>query len=321
MRLNQILELSMVLDNERFQKVVESAHRRSRDLEENDYGYIDRSLERKGIMILYRNSRYKKKVRLIVNTHLLIDDATDTDRLIRKLGKRITEYFNSRYHLYDFNVSGLKLVADIDVDTRSNAQAYIKVIKRIGKVKGFSPVNYEDFDDDSSFCLRGNSNGVEFLLYDLERTIMRQSDSKGMGRKNIKGVLRAEIRLTKAGTIRMFSDGIDAQEQLEDLPKMGRDIFIYTFMQIIPFGDYYKKDKALEIIRKEVADTAMIKQMLSLLILIPEKKSLHLAQKSMNCRNMDKVMDAFAKINLSPVTISERQDVKYLENIYQYIFE
>lgn len=77
----------------------------------------------------------------------------------------------------------------------------------------------------------------------------------------------------------------------------------------------------MEIIRKEVADSIMRRRLLRLLILILEKKSLHLAQKAMNCRNMEKIMDSFAKINLSPVTISKRQDVKYLECLYAYLLD
>ena len=222
MHVNQILELSMMLDNEGFQEVLDSVYRRADGLEENGDGYIDRSLVHKGITVIYRDSRYKKKVRLIVNTYLLLDDAADTDKLIRKLGKRITEYFNSRYHLDDFYVSGLSLVVDIDVGMRSKAQAYLKVIKRIGRVKGFSPVDYECFDDDFSFCLGGNSNGIDFLLYDLERAVMRRSDSKDTDRKNMKpinGVLRAEVRLTKARAIRAYSDADDPQGQIEDLSK------------------------------------------------------------------------------------------------------
>lgn len=56
-----------------------------------------------------------------------------------------------------------------------------------------------------------------------------------------------------------------------------------------------------------------------LVALIPEKKSVYLAQKAMNCRNMEKVMKAFAKINLSPVTISKRLDVKWLMSVYEYL--
>lgn len=54
--------------------------------------------------------------------------------------------------------------------------------------------------------------------------------------------------------------------------------------------------------------------------LIPEKKSVYVAQKAMNCRRMRKVLEGFPKINLSPVTISKRQDIKYLKNLYAYIF-
>ena len=322
MHVNQILEFSMMLDNEKFQNVLDSAYRRAEDLEENEDGYIDRSLASKGITAIYRDSRYKKKVRLIVNTHLLLDDVSDTDKLLQKLDRWIAEYFNSKYHLADFNLSGVSFVADIDVGTRSKTQAYLKAIKRIGRVKGFSPIDYECFDDGFSFCLSGNSNGIDFLLYDLESAVMKRSDSKDTDRKDmkpIKGVLRAEVRLTKGKAIRAYSDAGDAQEQIGDLSKRCRDVFLDTFAQVIPFGNYYKKNKAVEIIRKEIADSMMRKKMLRLLALIPEKKSLHLAQKSLNCRNIEKVMAAFAKISLSPVTISKRQDVKYLENIYEYI--
>ncbi|MBD5526729.1 MAG: hypothetical protein HDR04_20485 [Lachnospiraceae bacterium] len=47
---------------------------------------------------------------------------------------------------------------------------------------------------------------------------------------------------------------------------------------------------------------------------------MYLAQKEMNCRNIEEIMKEFAKINVSPVTISKRQEVKYLKNIYEYLF-
>ena len=40
--------------------------------------------------------------------------------------------------------------------------------------------------------------------------------------------------------------------------------------------------------------------------LIPEKKSLFLAQKALNSRKVDDVMEGFAKIGVSPVTICKR---------------
>jgi len=59
--------------------------------------------------------------------------------------------------------------------------------------------------------------------------------------------------------------------------------------------------------------------MLRLLTLIPEKKSLLLAQKAMAYRHPNDLLIEFAKINLSPVTISKRQEVKSLRNIYDYL--
>ena len=322
MNLNQILELSMVLDNEHFQKVFPRLYKGEGNIVESREEYIDQSLSSKGITVIYRDSQYKKKIRLIVNTYLLADDVSDIDRLTRKLDKRITEYFNGKYRIDDFTLSGINFVADMDVGTRANAMAYLKVFRRIGRVKGFSPISYECFDDNASFCLSGNSNGIEFLLYDLEKAFMRQFKSANADWKKlkpIKGILRAEVRLMKPKAVRAYTDADDVSGQIADLLKNSRNIFLDTFIQIIPFGDFYKKDKAVEIIRKEVADSIMRRRMLRLLVLIPEKKSLHLAQKSMNCRNMEKIMDAFAKISLSPITISKRHDVKYLECLYTFL--
>lgn len=67
----------------------------------------------------------------------------------------------------------------------------------------------------------------------------------------------------------------------------------YTFARVVPFGDFHKKDSAMEIIRRETSDNIIRRRMLQLLVLLPEKKSLYLAQKAMDCRNDEKVMEAF----------------------------
>jgi hypothetical protein len=83
-------------------------------------------------------------VQLTVNTNTVLGDEEpnldNADELIRKLEKRISGYFNSKYTLDDFSLTGMCLVADIDVHSRKKAADYIKVLQRVGKVKGFSPV-------------------------------------------------------------------------------------------------------------------------------------------------------------------------------------
>lgn len=62
----------------------------------------------------------------------------------------------------------------------------------------------------------------------------------------------------------------------------------------------------------------MRRRMLWLIDLVPEKKAL-LEQKGMPCRQMDKVMAAFAEIGLSPVTIGKRDPVLHIKNIYSHM--
>ena len=318
MYINEIFELSMILDHERFHKVFKHIHSKNGYMEKKEDEYIDLSLEEKGITVIYRNSPYKKKIKLIANIGRLLNGCeSDSNRIVRKLNKRIGEYFDFMYKLDDFILSGMRLVTDINVGSHENIQAYLKVFRRIGRVKGFSPVSYECFEDVDSFCLDGNSNGVEFMIYDLAGSYRKQLNEGDIGRKRFKelikeseGILRTEVRLAKTKAVRVYAGEEDIFGQIINLSEKRKDIFLEIFVRIIPFGDFYKKGKAEEIIWREIKDARLRRRMLRLVELIPEKKSLYLAQKAMECRNMEKVVEAFAKINLSPVTISKRQDVK-----------
>ena len=321
--INQTFELSMILDADLFQKVFSTKVSYLKELNDE---YLDTSLAAKGITVIYRDSRYKKKVTILINTALIVNDPSDTDKLLHKLDKHISEYFDHRYTLDDFTLSGITLTVDIAVGNRENVSDYLKVLQRIGKVKGFSPISYDCFDDKASFCLSGNSNDTDFLLYDLERVVTGQLLNADAGRKQLqsaseqtRGVLRAEVRMVKPKAIREYADATDVANQIVELMKNSTDAFMDTFAWVVPFGDFYKMDTAAEIIRSEVKDNTMRRRMLRFLALIPEKKSIHLAQKAMNCRNMDEVMKAFAKINLSPVTLSKRHEVKHLECLYGYM--
>lgn len=325
MNITQTFELSMTLATKHFQRIFARACE-SNCLKEADDECIDTSLMEKGITVIYRDSHYKKRVRLLVNASLIVDDGNNTDKLLRKLDKRIAECFENKYRLDNFTLSGMTLTVDIDVGSRANVFDYLKVLQRVGKVKGFSPVSVEWLDEKGSFCLSGNSNDIDFLLYDLERAVIGQLQSADAGRKKIeavsmqtKGILQSEVRLTKPKAIRTYAEATDVSGQIVELVKNRTDVFMDTFTWVVPYGDFHKKDKAVEIVRQQVTDSTMRRKMLRLLALIPEKKSLHLAQKAMNSRNIEKVMKAFAAINLSPVTISKRHDVKHLAPLYMHL--
>ena len=322
MVINQLMELSMIVDTAPFHRIFNA---KTSYLKELDDEYLDTSLAAKGITVIYRDSRYKKRVRILVNAGMVVDHPSNTDKLLRKLGKRISEYFDHKYKLDDFTLSGVTLTLDIAIGSRERVFDYLKVLQRVGKVKGFSPVSYNCFDSKASFCLSGNSNAIDFLLYALEQSLTDQLQDSGMGHKKIKsvsshtqGILRAEVKLTKPKAVRVYTNAEDTAGQIVELMKDRQQIFLDTFARIVPFGAFYTMTAAVEIVRSEVKDSTMRRKMLRLLTLIPEKRSLHLAQKAANCRDIDKVMEAFARIDLSPVTIAKRHEVKHLENLYSF---
>jgi hypothetical protein len=319
-----LFELSIVLDSEKFEKLFERAACHVVSPDEDGDEYVDESIAAKGITIIYRDSQYKKRIKLVIDQDVLMaGEKLGSEKLIHKLEKRIANYFSEKYMLDDFALTGMTLTEDIDVGSHDNVAAYLRALRRIGKVKGFSPIKYEALDGVQSFCLEGNSNGMAFLIYDLEALIGRQrgggSSNPEPAHEQSKGILRAEVRLQKAKAVRIYSDRIYASEQIAALASMKKDVFLDTFMRVVPFGNFYKKGTAVEIVRKEIQDHALRRRMLRLLALIPEKKSLHLAHKEMQYRNVDKLMTAFAKINLSPVTLSKRHLVKSLHNLYTYL--
>jgi hypothetical protein len=203
-------------------------------------------------------------------------------------------------------------------------RAYIKVLRRIGKVKGFSKDNVTG--GNIGFCLRGNSNGIDFAVCDLEGLLRERVKEAGAGRKQLKimakeseGILQIEVRLKKVKAIRAHTDETAASKQIADLSENIEGIFLKTFARIIPFGDFCKKGKAAEIISEKVSDARLRRRRLRLLDLIPEKRSLLSAQKALNCRSIGDVTDAFTYAGVSPVTIGKRMKSEHLENLYSYL--
>jgi hypothetical protein len=320
MFIQQIFELTLTLDAEKFKRI--KKHFRSvNSAIDSDF------LSLKGIAVHFHNDKYKKKVVLNIIPQCLVEEnEADHTTIVRKIEEYIVDNVGLEYHIYDFRITGIILMTNIDVHNQEKVTSYLKVLQRIGKVKGFSPLHDDRMDSDISFCLSGNSNGIEFWLYDLKAFILRQLKNDQSGHKKLEkilrkteGLLRAEVRLTKHKAIRNCTDEIDTAKQLKDLMRTCDRIFLESFMRVVPFGDFLKKSEAVERIRQKVVDKVIRRKMLHLLKLLPEKKSLYLAQKALNCRNIDQVMDTFSEIEVSPITISKRHNEKILDNLYKYM--
>ena len=329
MYLKTTFTLSLTIDSERFYKLLHKAELRSEYESYNDEAdFVDNDMTHKGLTVIYQNKIYKKKLKLLISANTIIDnDDINADRLLLKLEKRIAKYFKGKYQLKDFTLTGMNLYSDINVQSREGVKEYINIMHRIGRVKGYSQSESNPFDDDISYWLSGNSNHIEFFVLDLEGALKSQLKDIDDNRKQLKsikddsaGILRVEVRLTKAKAIRAFTTGTIVSVQLAELVEKRQYIYFELFYSIIPFGDFYKKEKTIELIRgnKDI-DTTIKRKMIRLVELIPEKRSLLLAQKALDYRRIDEVMERFSDIEVSPVTISKRADVKHLQNLIKYM--
>ena len=291
--------------------------------------HSDKALASHGITVEYRKSYLWESVKLIVNPSKVLggDDIPKlwkpTDRnikaLIRELKTHIKDYFDSEFKLNDFKLTRVDLTANIDVGSRKNVSRYIKILHCMGRVKGFTPKYKKTnqwIDKTLSFDLKKTSPYIEFSAYDKEA----QS-----GMKAAKGILRIEIRLMRVKT----KKGSSTLDHIKDASKNGKDIFMNFFQRIVPRGDYYAKKQAISLIEDNITEKVphkrerdnTLSRMKTLIELIPKKKSLHLAQQSLGYRDIGRIMDTFAELDVSPVTIPKSMKLKYLESLYSYLEE
>jgi hypothetical protein len=229
-------ELTITVDKEDFQKHLDRANKNAKKsgwVCLVDAGYADRSLQSDGIAILYADNTKKKKIKVIVCPSIVINDDNDSPkysksnilRLIGRLDKIISSYFNSDYELNDFKLNQIDFGIDIKINNQDKVSDYIKVLHSIGRVKCFSPAKYDkkgEMNKDNCFMLIGKTNGIEFKTY---------------GYKEKKRYLRVEVRLTKKETIQAYSNDGDTTDQIQTLIKGSGHILMDTFQYIVPRGD------------------------------------------------------------------------------------
>lgn len=140
------------------------------------------------------------------------------------------------------------LICDIDTGSRESVCSYIKVLNRIRMVKGYSPAEFFETDEQTSFSLEGNSNGVCFTVYSLESHMQRYNASS----KQFAGILRSEVHLTKQKAISEITGSSETVCRIMEIVEQAEAIFRSVFYHIVPRGNFYKKSRACEIVRQTV---------------------------------------------------------------------
>lgn len=298
---------------------------------------VDDALASEGIVVEYHNCEYRKMIKLRVNPSEVLGGSDlklwkpsdcNVEELIERLNECIDDYFDSNYTLDDLILSRVEFTANLNVG-KANVPAYIRLMHKIGKVKGFAPkynvLDYAtgDIKKERSFDMEGKTNGIVFTVYDKEADL--KDKGKKEKAKKAEGILRAEIRLKKRKAVRAAMrefnnpDVLTTEEQITLVSKNCKQIFGTTFTAIVPYGDFYKLKDAEQLVGGSNLKVKRKDKMLRLLRLVPEKKSLHLAFKELNVRDKDAVLIWFAELNISPITISKREDISRLKNLYDYL--
>lgn len=298
---------------------------------------IDDALASEGITVEYHNDTYRKMIKLRINPskvlggddlELWIPNMANTEELIDRLQDHIEDYFDGNYCLDDLILSRAEFTANLQVG-KENIPVYIGLMHKIGKVTGYSP-KFTKWDymtgaieKELSFDLEGNTNGVAFTAYNKQADLKKKG--KNSRAKKAKGILRLEVRLKKRKAVQNILDQITkhasltTEEQIQVIAANSRHIFMNYLVNILPDGHFYKLKEAEQIVRTAPIKERKKEKMLQLLRLIPEKKSLHLAFQSLNIQNKSKVLLWFSELQVSPLTISKREQVDRLPSIYSYL--
>ena len=310
-------ELTLALDTKAFRRQLDRAYKNADKMDCRIYpvgfDHVDESHLSNGIGIRYYDNKHKK-IRFVIYPGLVIGDndlselwkpnSDNISRLREGLVSFVSGYFNSDYELNDFKLTRVDYAVDINVGSRERVYDYMKLLKGIRRVKLFSPIKDPKHDGTSFFGLKGRTNGVEFRAYDLKY------DKK----------IRVEVRLLTKGVIRAYCDESDTSKQIKAMSKNSKHILMDTIQYVIPRGDHYKLKRTQELVTANVDDKTLRNKMIRILELVARKKSsLWSAQKAVNVRNIIDIMDKFAEIGLSPITLGKRYKGKRIESLYNYM--
>ena len=233
-------------------------------------------------------------------------DEQSIAKLLKKLRNGISEYYNDDIELDDFELTGLHLTRDCNVNSEKKVVAYIQILKNIGKISGFN-MKYEK-PYETSHDLK-SSSGIEFTGYG------KYADCE---LDEAKGLLRIEVKLVKKKAINNYTNETELSAQLMDLYKKRKKIFNETFEKIVPPGKHCTMKQAEKLIKKKVSKKSQQLKMMNFLKL-SKKMTLHEAKKELKDKNFFRIIEKFIEINLSPVTIRKRYGISELKSLYDYL--
>lgn len=263
--------------------------------------------------VLDKNDFYKQYKRTYIGIQ-------NNNRTLNALNAYATE------KIYGFNLTlcRVDLCVNVDVGSPENVTQYIKQLYKTNMRKSYKIRGLRNtaINKTVGFTTEYEQDGTELAVYNKKHQL---EDALGIPADEYKNILRIEFRLKKQSTINKYvDDTLSNTGKILSLIENSKDIIKTVLPKLLPGGDYYKLDKAIDIVYELEKDTRLRRTMEQFLRLTAEKhglKSARAAMKSVGItdRYITRLLKSFEEIEVNPVALKKNSKQKFLPSLYRYL--
>ncbi|MCX0367873.1 hypothetical protein [Clostridium perfringens] len=270
------------------------------------------------------DKKYKYNImqmKIILNPKRLIDSKSnsimlniDKERVIEVFNRRIKIIHNTLPLLEHWTTNRVDYALDIFT---GDVEKYILLFQRGDKPKAFNELYCNKSKTrkqrKGSFYLFSESVNINF--YNKEDESMKKNGDV----ERIRGILRLEVQCKKVRTNYIKKKNKFESKQLKyyfiehESQKQIKEYYRKT----VGVGDYYKLEKAIELVNKSNYSNSIKSKLIKTLKLVSKHRSIWKARNNRSCseKSFNKYLRLLRKMNINPVTIPIRWETEKLPNI------
>lgn len=240
--------------------------------------------------------------------------------------RKLTDWLGEEYSLRLFELWRVDFCVNLYVDSPENVAAYIGLMYKTQKKKSFKVcgLGNKKIDKSRSYTARRDSD-TEIAIYDKQKALIDWGDDEA---EQAVGILRIELRLLNRSTVDLYAPVGNNVDRIVHCARISRNV-ITDFMEgFCMNADYYKLDKAEQLIDEMVASRKMRERMKLMIKRTAELHGIKNAKKSLTGNNKvmshiyyNKMMEEFVSIGVNVVTLAKNGGIGYMPSLFRYIFE
>lgn len=266
---------------------------------------------------------YNKQIEMLVNPKRLIEKknkiditkAEDIEEISKEFNKIMQSISTDLPSFFNFTIQRIDYCINIETEY---VEEYIKLFQRADRPSIYFKELYDNKTHrrgqrQGSFYLKSNSVNINFYNKEEERLNNNILDN------NSKNILRLEVQCKKEKTNNIkFKKQFRTKNLLYFFNKdLSREIIEYYYKKTVGKEDYYKLNKAIELIKASKNSETMKEKMITVLKEVNKKRSVVIARQESiyNKANFNRYLKKIRTLNINVVTIPESWKINKLENL------